>query len=443
MGHELDAALLVDGSDGAARRAATEIARAALEASSAETAEHSDDVVTISEALCDRLGVYGPERDDIVIAARLHDIGKVAVPRDILEKPGTLNPDEWSVIRRHTVVGEQILRAVPEMEGAATLVRHSHERWDGGGYPDGLGGDGIPLGSRIIFCADAFHAIRCDRPYRHGIPAPDALAEIVDCSATQFDPDVVGALEQTARELNRAAAPRRMGRSNRLVALLLVVALGVAGSAVARSGLWPTPKASANPPANGATVGGGTAAAVVPCGLASCATGAHGIQLVGTPLSAYGVGSSLEPAAGRPGAPGLPFGTAVGGNRGVRDHGQGIGRGNGNGKGQGKGPGNGKAKGHTKTLGKGHGKGKALGHTSPPGSHGGGNGGGSGLHLGNGGGQGGSHGGAPQAPPPPPPVSTPPGNSGGGNAGGNGNGGANGNAGGNGNGNGNANGHSK
>jgi two-component system, cell cycle response regulator len=200
--------------DGATRRAATEIARAALEASSAETAEHSDDVVTISEALCDRLGVAGSERDDIVVAARLHDIGKVAVPREILEKPGSLTPTEWAAIRRHTVVGEQILRAVPEMAPAAKLVRHSHERWDGDGYPDRLAGDEIPLGSRIIFCADAFHAIRSDRSYRAGVSAPAALDEIVGCASTQFDPDVVMALELTARDLHRHG--RRLGRSNRL-----------------------------------------------------------------------------------------------------------------------------------------------------------------------------------------------------------------------------------
>ena len=178
-----------------ARRAATAVATAALRMSSADTALHSGDVDVISEEIGHRLGLVDAELDDVLTAARLHDLGKIAVPTRILDKPGRLDSSEWDVLRRHTVLGAMLLRSVPEMASVADLVRHSHERWDGGGYPDGLSGEEIPIGSRIIFCADAFHAIRSDRPYRRGATAEHALAEIRACAGTQFDPRVVEALE--------------------------------------------------------------------------------------------------------------------------------------------------------------------------------------------------------------------------------------------------------
>ena len=108
-------------------------------------------------------------------------------------------------MRRHTVVGQQILDAVPEMEEVARLVRHSHERWDGEGYPDGIADEEIPLGSRIVACADAYHAVRSDRAYRRGRDAEAALEEIVSCAGTQFDPDVVDALELLVSETRAEA----------------------------------------------------------------------------------------------------------------------------------------------------------------------------------------------------------------------------------------------
>lgn len=230
-----------------ARRAAMEISRAMLVASSWDTARHSDDVEVISEAICAKLELNGAEREDILAAARLHDIGKTSIPGELLEKSGPLTAREWKVMRGHTIKGEEILSSVPEFESVAQLVRFSHERWDGEGYPDGLAGEEIPLGSRIIFCADAFHAIRCDRPYRQGRPAAASLAEVKRCAGTQFDPRVVIALEEVVRELRMVPTGRRTKRSSRLMALLLTMVLGVGGSAVARSDLLGTPAPGAHP----------------------------------------------------------------------------------------------------------------------------------------------------------------------------------------------------
>ncbi|MGH2956891.1 MAG: HD domain-containing phosphohydrolase, partial [Solirubrobacterales bacterium] len=227
-----------------ARRVAAEIGNALLVATSIETARHSDDVELITGALCDKLEIAGNHRDDVLAAARLHDIGKASIPREVLDKPGPLDQDEWDLMRQHTLVGEQILASVDELKEIARMVRHSHERWDGRGYPDGLSGEEIPLGSRIIFCADAFHAVRCDRPYRTGRTAGAALAEMSSCAGTQFDPRVVSSLEEVVREL-RIVRPRgKSVRASRLTALLLVLAFGGSGSAVARTDLLqPTPAA--------------------------------------------------------------------------------------------------------------------------------------------------------------------------------------------------------
>ena len=195
----------------AARRAAVDLATAALTANSAETASHSDDVDIIAEGIGRRLGLSDQQLDDVMVAARLHDIGKLGIPQSIIEKPAALEDSEWAVIKRHTIIGEQILLAVPELRSAARLVRHSHERWDGGGYPDGLSGQQIPIGSRIVFCADAYHAIRSNRAYRAGRSAAEAFAEIRSCAGTQFDPAVVEALEDMAVQLrgrsDRASRP--------------------------------------------------------------------------------------------------------------------------------------------------------------------------------------------------------------------------------------------
>lgn len=229
-----------------ARRIATEMGSAILVASSLETARHSDDVELIAGAISEHLGLSEGDRADVLAAARLHDIGKASIPRDLLEKPSTLTAAEWKLMRTHTIIGADILSSVRELKGIARLVRHSHERWDGNGYPDGLAGNQIPLGSRIIFCADAFHAIRSDRPYRDGIPAAQARVEVRRCAGTQFDPEIVAAFEQVIHDLRLAPkAGRRVKRSSRLSALLLCLAIGGGGSAAAVTNLLGEPDAGA------------------------------------------------------------------------------------------------------------------------------------------------------------------------------------------------------
>ena len=104
----------------------------------------------------------------------LHDVGKVAIPNEILFKPGALDADEWAIMREHPVIGERILRRTPELEPIAPMVRHEHERWDGGGYPDGLAGEDIPIGSRIILACDAYNAMITQRPYREPMSSEEA-----------------------------------------------------------------------------------------------------------------------------------------------------------------------------------------------------------------------------------------------------------------------------
>ena len=127
----------------------------------------------------------------LVRAAELHDIGKVAVPDSILHKTGSLDELEWAFVREHTIVGDRILNAAPALVPVATLVRGSHEHFDGQGYPDGLAGEEIPLGSRIIAVCDAFHAMTSDRSYRAGMSIEDAVEELHRCAGQQFDPRVV------------------------------------------------------------------------------------------------------------------------------------------------------------------------------------------------------------------------------------------------------------
>jgi two-component system, cell cycle response regulator len=136
----------------------------------------------------------GPEGlDEVARAAELHDVGKIAVPDAILDKPGPLDPVEWSFMRRHPLIGERILLAAPALRPVARLVRSSHERWDGGGYPDGLSGNEIPLGARVVAVCDAFHAMTTQRPYRDPVSETDAIEELRRCAGTQFDPMVVSA----------------------------------------------------------------------------------------------------------------------------------------------------------------------------------------------------------------------------------------------------------
>jgi HD-GYP domain-containing protein (c-di-GMP phosphodiesterase class II) len=199
-----------------AQRAAVRIAAATLAVHDPATAEHAEGVAALCRAIADRLEIQGADRVRLIAAAQLSDIGKVSIPREVLDKEGPLTEREWQLVRRHTIAGEEILRSVAELNDLARVVRHTHERYDGAGYPDGLVGEEIPLASRIVFCADAFNAIRSDRPYRPGSSAPAALAEVRANAGAQFDPLVVQALEVAAgdarRPRRRRFAPRRVRR---------------------------------------------------------------------------------------------------------------------------------------------------------------------------------------------------------------------------------------
>src|SRR5439155_1785883 len=156
---------------------------------------HLEGVGMLAAAVGERLGLRRDELDDLARAAQLHDLGKLAVPDEILHKPGPLDEREWAFIRQHTVVGERILRASLAFRSIAGTVRSSHERWDGSGYPDGLAGEDIPLASRIICACDAFAAMTSDRPYRSALPLDQALEELRQGAGRQFDPTVVRVVE--------------------------------------------------------------------------------------------------------------------------------------------------------------------------------------------------------------------------------------------------------
>ncbi len=142
-------------------------------------------------AVGERIGL-GPEELDVLrVAGELHDIGKVAIPDAILSKAGPLDPNEWAIVHQHTLIGERILAAAPALSQVAKLVRSSHERYDGSGYPEGKAADEIPLGSRVVAVCDAFDAMIGPRPYRLGMSEEVALAELRRCAGSQFDPAII------------------------------------------------------------------------------------------------------------------------------------------------------------------------------------------------------------------------------------------------------------
>jgi two-component system cell cycle response regulator len=163
--------------------------------------EHLSTVAELAVAVARKLGLSPVEVEQVRHAADLHDVGKVAIPDAILDKPGPLDDEEWVFMRRHTVIGERIVAAAPSLREVATLVRASHERHDGGGYPDGLAGEDVPLGARIVAVCDSFDAMVADRPYRAALPHDVALAELERCAGTQFDPVVVAAFREALAEL--------------------------------------------------------------------------------------------------------------------------------------------------------------------------------------------------------------------------------------------------
>jgi HD-GYP domain-containing protein (c-di-GMP phosphodiesterase class II) len=166
-----------------------------VEADDAYTGLHSRDVVSLVTDVCDRLGVTGAERRDAEFAALLHDVGKIKIPAEIINKPGKLTDEEFELIKTHTVEGEKLLAQVGGILGnVGRIVRSCHEDWDGTGYPDGLVADQIPRVARIVRCCDAYSAMTTDRSYRKALPVAEAVAELQRCSGTDFDPAVVDAL---------------------------------------------------------------------------------------------------------------------------------------------------------------------------------------------------------------------------------------------------------
>jgi diguanylate cyclase (GGDEF)-like protein len=170
---------------------------------------HSANVAALCESVGRRLDLPDDELVALLDAAPLHDIGKAAIPDAILEKTSALSEEEQSFIRRHTVIGERILRAAPALAGAASLVRSSHERMDGTGYPDGLSGADIPLGSRIIAVCDAYDAMVSDRPYGVTLSRDEAIGELRRMAGTQFDPAIVEVLVEVLSNPGRQAPVER------------------------------------------------------------------------------------------------------------------------------------------------------------------------------------------------------------------------------------------
>jgi len=155
------------------------------------TRGHSMNVARLSAEIAEKMGLDKETIKSVYWAGIVHDVGKIVVRMNILQKPGKLTKEEMDEVRRHPVLGAIILNELEETRKLAKIVKHHHERWDGKGYPDGLKGEEIPLGSRILALADAFDAMRSERPYRRALSLEEALEEIRACSGTQFDPEVV------------------------------------------------------------------------------------------------------------------------------------------------------------------------------------------------------------------------------------------------------------
>jgi two-component system, cell cycle response regulator len=159
---------------------------------------HLTDVAALAVRVAEELKMTPEQRDETVRAAQLHDVGKMAIPDALLNKPGPLDEQEWDFVHRHTIIGERIIASAPALAPVARLVRSSHERWDGGGYPDGLREEEIPLGSRVVAVCDAYEAMIAKRPYGRRSSSAEAIEELGRCAGTQFDPGVVSAFMAAA-----------------------------------------------------------------------------------------------------------------------------------------------------------------------------------------------------------------------------------------------------
>ncbi|SHK63845.1 HD-GYP domain-containing protein [Fibrobacter sp. UWEL] len=176
----------------------------ALEARDSYTSFHSSRVAEMVEALCKFLGISGDQEELFHISAHLHDVGKIGIRDDVLLKAGRLNDEEWEIMKSHSLQGYEILRKAKLFEDVAIIVRGHHERWGGKGYPDGLSGANIPLGSRIIAIADSIDAMISDRPYRKGMDVSICRSEIEKNAGIMYDPDVVKVALENWEELIKA-----------------------------------------------------------------------------------------------------------------------------------------------------------------------------------------------------------------------------------------------
>ena len=183
---------------------------ATVNAKDPNTHGHSERIAGISEMIGKAIGLSRKELASLHAASLLHDIGKVGIPNKVLVKPGELTDDEWKIMKRHAGEGAKIVSHVRELQVLAPIIRHHHEWYDGKGYPDGLKGNDIPLGARIISVADAYDMMTTPRFYREVISQEEALEELRRCSGTQFDPELVEALCQ-AMDVAPKRAQRREG----------------------------------------------------------------------------------------------------------------------------------------------------------------------------------------------------------------------------------------
>jgi diguanylate cyclase (GGDEF)-like protein len=175
------------------RDQARDVLLSTMHAKQPELNDHSSEVAQLAVLVARQLGLTGEQLDEVARAAELHDVGKVGIPDAILNKPGPLDATEWEFMYQHTILGERILNAAPALRPVARLVRSSHERWDGAGYPDRLAGEDIPLGARIVAVCDAYEAMTADRPYRRALSEQAAREQLSANAGTQFDPAVVAA----------------------------------------------------------------------------------------------------------------------------------------------------------------------------------------------------------------------------------------------------------
>lgn len=177
-----------------------EVLMSALTARDNYTADHSETVVKLAASVARRLGLSKADTLAVEQVALLHDVGKIGIPDSVLQKRGGLDEADWELMRQHPVIGAKIVAGTDSLAHLAPKVRAEHERWDGGGYPDGLSGDQIPLESRIVLACDAYHAMTSDRPYRAALPVSEAILELERHGGSQFDPAVVTALTQEIRQ---------------------------------------------------------------------------------------------------------------------------------------------------------------------------------------------------------------------------------------------------